>query len=433
MAAYNIHKRNGQLLTTIVTNTVDTTSTDLTLLGRNVASYGEIMAENLVYLLENFASDVAPNNPLKGQLWYKTTVGDSKLQVYDGANWISFGASVETVAPTTAANGDIWVDTTANQLKTFLDGSWTVVGPTYHLDNKSNKYTSTYTGHALIDDTAGTTHNCIVSIINGRVEAVITNEIFTVAVALPTADQSSGPILVPTLDTRFNVIMTAPNNAFTLTEGLNLISNTDFLLFPSQVVTKANNTDNLGGTAASKFARRDVVNHFINTNTFTQISRGTASASIGTSAAPFAHVYGTMLHGTATTALYADVAERYEIDAPSQPGHIVELGGNKEICLTSSEKSRKIVGVISTDPALTMNNNAGDDETHPPVALLGRVPCLIVGTACKGDQVVSSHIRGVGMAVSVDEDVPSSAVVGKLLHDKTSDDVELVEIVVGVK
>lgn len=86
--AYTITLTDGTVLTTIANNAVDTT-TSLTLIGRNFSGYGGYIAENLVYLLENFANATPPPAPLVGQLFYNKT--QAALQVWDGSTWVNVG------------------------------------------------------------------------------------------------------------------------------------------------------------------------------------------------------------------------------------------------------------------------------------------------------------------------------------------------------
>lgn len=105
------------------------------------------------------------------------------------------------------------------------------------------------------------------------------------------------------------------------------------------------------------------------------------------------------IYGHTVEATYADLAERYESDAEYEPGTVVIFGGDKEITTTNVEADYKIAGVISTDPGLKMNSNAGEDNTHPYVALKGRVPCKIIGPVSKGDLIVTSTTPGYGKSV----------------------------------
>ena len=74
---YTINTFDGNFLTNVAPGTVDT-NTSLSLLGKNYSGYGQIIASNFVYLVENFAKTSAPSSPLKGQLWYDTTQGDDQ-------------------------------------------------------------------------------------------------------------------------------------------------------------------------------------------------------------------------------------------------------------------------------------------------------------------------------------------------------------------
>jgi microcystin-dependent protein len=104
--------------------------TSITFPGRNVTGYGQIIAENFLKLLENFASASQPVNPIEGQLWYDTTNG--VLQLYDNTNWKA--ASNIQKSPTepsveTSKIGELWVDTTNQQLRIYTGTRWLLVGP----------------------------------------------------------------------------------------------------------------------------------------------------------------------------------------------------------------------------------------------------------------------------------------------------------------
>ena len=140
--------------------------------------------------------------------------------------------------------------------------------------------------------------------------------------------------------------------------------------------------------------------------------------------------YFNQVFATATTALYADVAERFESDELLDPGTVVELGGAKEITRSRVELSENVFGVISTRPAFTMNGGAGQNDTHPPVAMTGRVPVKVVGQVTKGDRLVSAG-NGIARAALAGEPTPFN-VIGRSLVDKTTDDLGTVEAIVSI-
>ncbi|CAB4130345.1 hypothetical protein UFOVP116_395 [uncultured Caudovirales phage] len=126
---YKINRTNGALLTSVADGTIDNT-TDLTLVGRNYSSYGEIQNENYVKLLENFSNNRPPVAPLSGQLWWDTS--RKELQVYDGAVWTPIQTSVtspSSYAPASVEIGDMWWDTSRQQLKVFNGTDYSVIGP----------------------------------------------------------------------------------------------------------------------------------------------------------------------------------------------------------------------------------------------------------------------------------------------------------------
>ena len=93
--SYTITKTSGVTIATILDGTVDTAHTSLTLVGRNYSKYGQLMVDNFVGLLENFAHNISPQNPLSGQIWYDTT-GSGSLKVWTGATWQILGSALTT-------------------------------------------------------------------------------------------------------------------------------------------------------------------------------------------------------------------------------------------------------------------------------------------------------------------------------------------------
>jgi hypothetical protein len=151
-----------------------------------------------------------------------------------------------------------------------------------------------------------------------------------------------------------------------------------------------------------------------------------AIGNIGSAANYFNRVFA-----TATTALYADVAERFAADELLEPGTVVELGGEKEITRSTEDLSENVFGVISTRPAYTMNGGAGEDDTHPAVAMTGRVPVKCVGTIRKGDRLVSAG-EGVARAAQPGE-ATAFNVIGRSLENKHTPELGTIEAIVTIK
>lgn len=128
--------------------------------------------------------------------------------------------------------------------------------------------------------------------------------------------------------------------------------------------------------------------------------------------------------GTATSALYADLAEKYVADDDYDEGTVLEIGGDYEVTV-AAENSRKIAGVVSKNPAYLMNNNC-TGKNVAVVALTGRVKCKVKGPVKKGDMLVSA---GGGAAKSCDEPKIGS-IIGKSLGDFTGNE-GYVEVLAG--
>ena len=172
----------------------------------------------------------------------------------------------------------------------------------------------------------------------------------------------------------------------------------------------------------------DTTTLYVNTANVASIDKSGTNAvgNIGSSTNYFNRVFA-----TATTALYADVAERFAADEALEAGTVVELGGAAEITRARTELSEQVFGVISSQPAFTMNGGAGDDVTHPPVAMTGRVPVKVIGQCRKGDRLVSAG-NGIARAAARHEITPFN-VIGRALVDKTTDELANIEAIVTIK
>ena len=138
-------------------------------------------------------------------------------------------------------------------------------------------------------------------------------------------------------------------------------------------------------------------------------------------------VYASVFEGTATSAQYADLAEKYLADADYEPGTVLVFGGEQEVTVTKYKGDRKVAGVVTTDPAYLMNSELQGDNVVA-IALQGRVPCKVLGKVEKGDIIVSSAIEGYGI---VQNDPVVGTVIGKAVGTKDDDGRGIVEVVVG--
>lgn len=130
--SYQLNKTDGTLLTDLIDGQIDTSSTNLTLVGKSYTGYGEAFNENFIKILENFANTAAPSNPLAGQLWWDTN--EQRLKVYDGAQWKASGGPFVQSSRPQMVTGDLWVDNLNKQFYFYdgnIDNELVLVGPAY--------------------------------------------------------------------------------------------------------------------------------------------------------------------------------------------------------------------------------------------------------------------------------------------------------------
>jgi hypothetical protein len=393
--AYTINLTNGSSLIPggLSDGSVDTNHTSLVLIGKDYAGYGQFLNENFVYLLENFANNSSPANPLRGQLWWDTA--NNILRVYSGTSWkISTGATSSPASQPpgdlSTLGGDLWYDSTNAQLKIFTGSNWITVGPQATVQTGN-----TGAIPAIMTDTTSGNHVVIQLVINGTVYAVISKDTF--------ASNLAG----------FPFIAAGINFSTTASPAWQL---------PSPSVLTATSATVSGTATVGTLTATSATIGSMTINTAITPSAN-VSVNLGSSTSWFNNIYGTAVH-----AQYADLAERFEADQPLIPGTVVEMGGTAEITSVQADLSENVFGVISTRAAYLMNSQAGSDQTHPPVAVQGRVPVRVVGQVRKGDRLVSA---GAGLARAGGRtEINTWNVIGRALADKTSLDEGLVEAVV---
>jgi hypothetical protein len=428
--SYTITLTNGNILATIPNGTINTTACSQTLVGKNYAGYGQFLDDNFVHLLENFANSTGPTNPLIGQLWFNTTT--SVLQVRNSVGWKTLGGSqAASVAPTNNSQGDLWYNTTAQQLYVWTGTAWLLVGPIY---NQQTGITGAI-ANVIVDNTA-TSHVVVELYVNNEIVGFISQDAtFTPQTAIPGFPTVKPGITLASVLTTGQVPLfngTATNsqslsglfaNSFMRTDantsttgtisilnnnGLKIGANSTFVLSTTGTQTTYTN-DALNGNVSFNINKAGVVNSAL----FIDGSTGIVSSQYG-------------IHAN-----YADVAERFEADTAYAPGTVVELGGTAEITKSNTELSESVFGVISTNAAYLMNNGAGNNLTHPPVAMTGRVPVQVIGIVNKGDRLVSAG-NGMARAAKANE-ATAFNVIGRSLVNKLDSGVGTVEAIVTIK
>jgi hypothetical protein len=165
------------------------------------------------------------------------------------------------------------------------------------------------------------------------------------------------------------------------------------------------------------------------TNTSTDITGDIIPATddtydLGSTSKKYSNIYGHNI-----TATYADLAERYAADGIYEAGTVVVFGGEAEVTTTTEAQDVSVAGVISTNPALKLNADAGNSQTHPYVALRGRVPCQIIGPVSKGDLIVTADNEP-GFAQSVGKNDTGRSVFAKSIETDLTEGKKLIEVVI---
>jgi hypothetical protein len=454
--AYVINKTNGSILATVADGTVDTSSS-VTLVGRNYSGYGEFLGENFVKVLENSANSSAPGSPLAGQLWYDSS--NTVLNVYNGTEFKPIGSvKVAASAPSSSlTTGDLWFNSSSNQLNIYNGSSFTLVGPP----------TSVGVGTSglevvTITDSGATDHvvlrlsieNLVVGFISDDPEFTPSPAITGFATIKPGYQlySTGGTALFQGTATNSQLLDSLDSTDFlratandTTSGTLGVLNDTGLAVgADSDVTISVTGSDatisnitsdgdlilsvNDGGVQTSAIsidgATTDV------TVTGSILASVNNTKNIGTLTEKFNTVYATTFSGTALEAQYADLAERFEADDVMEAGTVVELGGVNEITQAIEELSDNVFGVISTNAAYLMNAGAGASDTHPPVAMNGRVPVKVIGKVSKGDRLVSAG-NGFARAATQGE-ITAFNVIGRSLENKTSNSKGTVEAIVKV-
>jgi microcystin-dependent protein len=204
------------------------TQTSLTFVGKNYAGYAPEIAKSFLHLLENFANNTAPSNPVEGQLWYDNSTGVSLLKVFDGTIWTAAGSIKKAGTVPAAANsnpGDLWVDTTTAQLYVFSGSNWLLVGPQFSSGKLTGPVINT------IVDTDNVSHSVLSLYANDYQLAIISKETFT---------PKSTVTGFATINQGFNLSSTDSTNNTSLSRIWGTAEKADALLVGTTTVPAAN-------------------------------------------------------------------------------------------------------------------------------------------------------------------------------------------------
>lgn len=406
---YILNKTNGTIVATVQDASLDLT-TDLIFVGRNYAGYGEWQNENFLKLLENFSNSSAPTKPIEGQVWYDTA--NKKLNVYDGEFWKGVSNLEKGLtSPADSKNptaGDLWYEEREQQLYVYNGSQYRLIGPLSGADTRAQWKGS----YEVSQEDLNKKFNIKAVIgINDDIIALVSGESYSVQTGTGSSDNLPIHPGTEVVKKGINLIGADPvtgvsaassstGNIFWGTSAHSLVANESS--FATSLKYNINNVED--AVFFPYFG--DVLSPGI----------GSINVDAGFTYNPGTNTLTTtFFNGLASSAKYADLAERYAADAVYDHGTVVVIGGDAEITITSKRANIAVAGVISKNPAFKMNSEAGSDLTHPYVALAGRVPCKVTGEIKKGELLVSSQFTGHAESWKSGDD--PNAVIGKALEN----------------
>ena len=396
--AYTIVKSDGTVLTTIADGTINTTSTSLGLPGRNYAGYGQTLDTNFVHMMENFADTTPPSNPLRGQLWFDTNANTLYVCPADGTS----NANAWLALTSTASGG------------TTTFGAVTVTG---------NLQANNITALNNITGANGSFTNISVSA-NANIATgnITTGNISTLnTTVISTGSNTTAGTLTGTWTANGG----SSGNTLVVTNG-NIVASTgiktdNYYYANGAPISFAGTYNNSNVAAYLPTYGGNILTVQTQATTITTGANTTAGTLTGN---------WTLSSGSRLQSTYADLAERFEADTYYDAGTVVELGGDKEITAVQYELSDDVFGVVSATAGYIMNGAAGSDETHPPIAVGGRVQVKVIGKIRKGQRLVSAG-KGVARAALPGE-ATAFNIIGRALEHKTTDELGAVEAFVKI-
>ena len=427
-------------------------STFLDLPGRNYSGYGQPVDTNMVKLMQNFANSSVPapeSKLLAGQLWFDTSNANASspgvLRIYSGFSgvWLKVVASDPNVATSNSSfRGTLTVSGTINTTNGNVSNSFSV-GNALTVGNVINTVDLNSNGNVSFSGPFANIANLVTSNIaansvtgNGQLSGnwTVASGNFTVSsgnLSVSSNITSGGTISGVDMIASGNIAIAGNstiNGNSTVNGNLSVTGNISAKGAAPQL--QYNNSGNIAGAVGLTWASSSqiltipnaAVGGSLTTTAITTGAAGTPGSLTGT---------WTLTTGSRLNATYADLAERFAADDVYEAGTVVELGGSNEITIVKSDLSDKVFGVVSDTAGHIMNSMAGSDDTHPPIAMSGRVKVKAKGHISKGDRLVSAG-NGIARAAALNE-ATSFNVIGRALEDKQTDGIGHVLAAVGAK
>lgn len=335
----NFTDRENKVPITVFDNT-SSTDTSLAFPGRNVTGYGQIIAENFLALLENFAKATAPINPTEGQLWYDSEEG--VLQIWDNVQWkAASNIQKSPVEPSVAQSkiGELWVDTTNQQLYVFSGTRWILVGPNFSTGLRSGPLVE------QIDDSDGIGRVILSFYVEDNIIFIISRDSFTPKISISGFTVIRSGLNITTLAVDENAFVTKLYSTATNADALNVLG----VEIP-----------------AGRFLRSDV----INTIDFGFNIRNNAGMSVGTDG-------NFSLTTSATAAKIYNSAEGSSLDLQINRSGIPEtilrvIDNRVGINVADPDEALTVSGNILTDGSVVISNtNAATNFANGTIRTAG--------------------------------------------------------------
>lgn len=339
-------------------------------------------------------TSVRPSTGVTGMMRFNTTANG--LEIYDNSEWTPVGTTTFTVIADEQFNGDgstvaftLASSQTTNSCIVSINGVVQIPTSSYSVSTTTLTFTEAPAAGDLIDVREITTTTTVTAISNNSGNATVTGN--------ATAAQ---------IDVLGNLVVAGNVDA-----GSNYILGNGSLL--TGVITSVSNVNNGTSSVSIPTTNGNILVDVTGINTLAFTTAGIENrqangvGNIGNATSYFNTVFA-----KATSAQYADLAEKYVADAEYAPGTVVSFGGDKEVTQSAVDADRAVAGVVSTNPSYIMNATL-EAEHVAVVAFTGRVPTSVTGAVAKGDLMVSN---GDGTA-RAEADPKAGAIIGKALEN----------------